>query len=310
MTGNDEPTLHWNNIKSKRLGRKLPITRATAAAIGEWQEIRQTLPAPPASSEYLFPAKSSIAREPFIRTHYISRVMRAWVDQIDRLDSDSVDADGIPLPFDRTLVYPYTLRHTYAQRHADAGVPVDVLRDLMDHKHINTTTIYYEITTSRKREAVATVASFTVDRAGRPAPMNDQAAYEVRAVAVPFGNCIEPSTVKAGGGACPVRFQCAGCGFYRPDPSYLTAIEEHINSLKADRETAHAMDVAGFVVENLTAQIDAFTHVHQTMTDQLDTLAPDERARVDEASAVLRKSRAGIAGRSLPLHVIGKNTAT
>lgn len=310
VTGNDEPTLHWNNIKSKRLGRKLPITRATAAAIGEWQEIRQTLPAPPASSEYLFPAKSSIAREPFIRTHYISRVMRAWVDQIDRLDSDTVDADGNPIPFDRTLVYPYTLRHTYAQRHADAGVPVDVLRDLMDHKHINTTTIYYEITTSRKREAVATVASFTVDRAGRPAPMNDQAAYEVRAVAVPFGNCIEPSNVKAGGGACPVRFQCAGCGFYRPDPSYLTAIEEHLNSLKADRETAHAMNVAGFVVENLTAQIDAFTHVHQTMTDQLDTLAPDERARVDEASAVLRKSRADIAGRSLPLHVIGKNTAT
>jgi len=140
--------------------------------------------------------------------------------------------------------------------------------------------------------------------------MNDQAAYEVRAVAVPFGNCIEPSNVKAGGGACPVRFQCAGCGFYRPDPSYLTAIEEHINALKADRETAHAMDVAGFVVENLTTQIDAFTHVHQTMTDQLDTLTPDERARVDEASAVLRKSRAGIAGRSLPLHVIGKNTAT
>ena len=40
-------------------------------------------------------------------------------------------------------------------------------------------------------------------------------AYQMRSVAVPFGNCIEPSNVKAGGKACPIRFQCAGCGFYR-----------------------------------------------------------------------------------------------
>ena len=66
----------------------------------------------------------------------------------------------------------------------------------------------------------------------------------MRSVAVPFGNCIEPSNVKAGGKACPIRFQCAGCGFYRPDPSYIPAIEEHINSLTADREIASAMNAA------------------------------------------------------------------
>ncbi|MFI6808957.1 hypothetical protein ACIBO6_28780 [Streptomyces luteogriseus] len=27
-----------------------------------------------------------------------------------------------------------TYRHCYAQRHADAGVPVDVLQELMDHR--------------------------------------------------------------------------------------------------------------------------------------------------------------------------------
>jgi site-specific recombinase XerD len=31
------------------------------------------------------------------------------------------------------------LRHSYAQRHADAGVPVDVLKELLDHRSIQTT---------------------------------------------------------------------------------------------------------------------------------------------------------------------------
>jgi integrase len=33
----------------------------------------------------------------------------------------------------------HDLRHSYAQRHADAGTPVDVLRELMDHKSVQTT---------------------------------------------------------------------------------------------------------------------------------------------------------------------------
>jgi hypothetical protein len=33
--------------------------------------------------------------------------------------------------------------HTYAQRHADAGVPPDVLRELLDHLNFDTTRQYY-----------------------------------------------------------------------------------------------------------------------------------------------------------------------
>jgi hypothetical protein len=109
----------------------------------------------------------------------------------------------------------------------------------------------------------------------------------MRSVAVPFGNCIEPSNVKAGGKACPIRFQCAGCGFYRPDPSYIPAIEEHINSLAADREIAMAMDAAPFVVDNLQAQIDASRNVLNVMRSALDRLNAHEREEVEHASAVL-----------------------
>ena len=118
-------------------------------------------------------------------------------------------------------------------------------------------------------------------------------SYELRSVAVPFGNCIEPSNVKAGGKGCPIRFQCAGCGFYRPDPSYLPAIEEHINGLRADRETALALDAADFVTRNLADQADAFGQVAAAMRDRLTALPEDERVEVEQASAVLRKLRAG-----------------
>jgi hypothetical protein len=124
---------------------------------------------------------------------------------------------------------------------------------------------------------------------------------------VPFGNCIEPSNVKAGGKACPIRFQCAGCGFYRPDPSYIPAIEEHINSLSADREIASAMVAAPFVVDNLNAQIDAFRNVLDVMRGALQQLDAEHRDQVEQASAVLRKARAGA---RLPLEDITRRKET
>ena len=89
-----------------------------------------------------------------------------------------------------------------------------------------------------------TVGKCIIDRHGTRDPLTDPTTYQMRSFAVPFGNCIEPSNVKAGGHSCPVRFQCAGCGFYRPDPSFIPAIEEHLNTLRSDREIARAMDTA------------------------------------------------------------------
>ncbi|TJZ97826.1 hypothetical protein [Actinacidiphila oryziradicis] len=157
----------------------------------------------------------------------------------------------------------------------------------------------------RKREAVQTMRLHVVDRAGNPAPFASTTAYEARSVAVPFGNCTEPSNIKAGGKSCALRFQCAGCGFYRPDPSYLLAIEEHLNSLRSDRETARAMEADDFVVRNLTDQITAFTGVLSSMREQLDDMPDEERSGVEEASAILRKVRATQDHKLLPLTVIG-----
>jgi hypothetical protein len=167
---------------------------------------------------------------------------------------------------------------------------------------------YYSITHKRKQEAIRAVGSLAIDASGNPSAFADPLAYERASVSVPFGNCTEPSNVKAGGGNCPIRFQCAGCGFYRPDPSYLPAIDEHIHSLKADRETARAMEAADYVIANMSSEIDAFTHVVDTMQRRLAELGAEQRGEIEEASSILRRTRAARRIPITPVSTAGRET--
>lgn len=303
----DDYALVYDNHKSRRLRRRLPITGDTAAAIEAWRGRRAGLLLPACARGSLFPACNESSGPEHLTTIRLAQALRAWVDRIPELRSEVPGPDGTPLPFDRRAIYPYAFRHSYAQRHADAGVGVEVLKELMDHRDLSVTQGYYTISLKRKRQAITIMSRYVQDRTGMPRPAPERAtSYELRSVAVPFGNCIEPSNVKAGGKACPIRFQCAGCGFYRPDPSYLPAIEEHVNALRADKETAVAMEADEFVVRNLADQAAAFGQVAQAMRDRLAQLPDDERTEVEAASTLLRKLRVGRApeGRRLiPLTV-------
>ncbi|MER5359500.1 site-specific integrase [Streptomyces sp. NPDC002785] len=299
----DEVSLIWNNNKGRRMRRRLPIVTETVQTIERWQKVRDQVDAPSHSEAHLFPAATDAAGLPHLSSITLGATLRKWVDSLPELDSGTFDTDGNPLPFDKSLIFPYAFRHSFAQRHADAGTPLDVLRDLMDHDDPRTTLGYYRVSLKRKREAVKTLSLQVVDRLGAASPCSPL-AYEQRSVAVPFGGCTEPSNVKAGGQACPIRFQCSGCGFYRPDPSYLPTIEDHINSLRADRETALAMDAAGFVVDNLTAQIVSYEEVTEKMRRRMASMPEEERAELEEAAAVLRRLRAGESRKLLPLTVI------
>ena len=292
--------LIYDNHKAGRMRRRLPITSGTAEVITSWQQRRTQLSTPDTQRQWLFPS-------PLLRAHQsrghvtpacVARAFKLWVAQIGTVDSELPGPDGAPVPFEPSLITPYALRHSYAQRHADAGVPVDVLKELMDHVSVTTTMGYYQVSLKRKQQAIRSVGPLATDATGNPAPFASPTAYQRASVAVPFGNCTEPSNVKAGGGACPIRFQCAGCGFYRPDPSYLAALEQHIADLRADRETAQAMDAADYVLASLTAEIDAFAAVAEAMRRKLSGLDPTQRAEVEEASRILRRARAA---RTLPL---------
>lgn len=294
--------LVYDNHKAGRLRRRLPITTETAEVIGSWERRRKGLPMPPSAAKWLFPSPllRAVRSAGHLTSGGIGAEFRAWVRKIPTIDAEVLADDGKPEPFDRSLIIPYALRHSYAQRHADAGVPVDVLRDLLDHVSVQTTMGYYSVSLKRKRQAITQVGSFAVDAHGDTAPFTDPLAYERSSVSVPFGNCTEPANVRAGGGHCPIRFKCAGCSFYRPDPSFLPALEAHVASLRADRETALAIGAASYVVANLAAETDAFGRVADAMRRRLAELQPDERAEVETASEVLRRIRGA---RRIPLAV-------
>jgi integrase len=134
----DGPVLIWDNTKAGRNRRHLPIPSETAESIAAWRAVRDTLFTGDPRDGYLFPSGTPDRVEPYFRPASLTRSMRLWVDAIPDLLSDAVDTRGDRIPFDRLKVYPYAFRHSYAQRHADAGVPADVLCELMDHKSIST----------------------------------------------------------------------------------------------------------------------------------------------------------------------------
>jgi len=68
-----------------------------------------------------------------ISPEHVSRIMRLWVNALPAL----VDLDGSPFLRDRVVAYAFC--HSYAQRHADNGTPVEVLRELMGHASMVTT---------------------------------------------------------------------------------------------------------------------------------------------------------------------------
>ena len=87
----------------------------------------------------------------------IGRVIRRWVTALEVL----LDSDGHASPRERVIAYAF--RHSYAQRHADNGTPVDVLAELMGHANMNTTQGDYTVRDVCKRKAVEGLAPLQID---------------------------------------------------------------------------------------------------------------------------------------------------
>ena len=285
----DVPSLVYDNRKSGRNRRRLPIDKSTAAIIETWRKRLDSLHIVPACEGYLFPAPGAQKRERrgHLDSSQFRKVFKAWAQILPPPTGFSETAAAISAE-DLEL---YGFRHAYAQRHADNGTPIDVLRDLMDHKEIETTMGYYKVTLTPKQKAVSIVSQMAVDRAGSAAPFPTGVSYERSSVATAYGNCTEPTNVKAGGKNCPIRFQCSGCSFYRPDPSYLAAIEQQIAQLRADRAIALTTDAAKWVIENLDAQINSYEEITKTMSGQLEALPDAEKEAITTACTDLRKAR-------------------
>ncbi len=243
------------------------------------------------------PASTRIALTAFS----LSFAHRTWIARLPSLTT----SDGTE--FDKRRVILYAYRHTYAQRHADAGVPIDVLRELMDHRKLDTTRGYYCVGEARRREAVDRVAAMQFDRHGNRIWRTAQALLDsehvrrrVGEVAVPFGVCAEPSNVKAGGKACPYRFRCAGCDHFRTDVSYLPDLRAYLDDLLRNRERVLAAagldDWARAEALPSEEEITRVRHLISKITGDLGNLPHAERASTDDAVAAVRRHRTAMLG--------------
>ena len=292
--------LVYDNIKANRLGRRLPISTATAAVItGQQQRIRQRFPHTPAAKLKLLPTpyRNPDGHKAISRTTLQAR-HRDWVAGLPTLRT----RDGVE--FDMTKIVPYAYRHTYAQRHADAGIPIDVLAELLDHRSYSVTRRYYRIGEDRRRDAVDTVTALSFDRHGnriwRDAHAlleSERARHAIGEVAVPYGTCTEPTNVKAGGGACPIRFRCVGCDHFRTNIAFLPDLQAYLDDLLRTRERLAATidGVDEWARADATPTEEEITRIRRLINrikGDIAELDETERAQINDAVAIVRRHRA------------------
>ena len=131
--------LVYDNSKSYRQRRRLPVSEHTAALVtGQKAAVRERFPGTPPGRLKLLPSRrlNPDGTRPVTEDNLTGR-HRIWVNAAGPL----LRGDGTE--YDKSLISPYSYRHSYAQRHADAGIGIGVLRELMDHESMDTTKRYY-----------------------------------------------------------------------------------------------------------------------------------------------------------------------
>ena len=131
--------LVYDNANAHRMRRRLPVSDHTATLITEQKlAVRQRFPDTSPGQLKLLPSRrlNPIGSHPVTEDNLIGR-HRIWIDSMGPL----LRADGTE--YGKSLITPYSYRHSYAQRHADAGIGIDALRELMDHTPMDTTKRYF-----------------------------------------------------------------------------------------------------------------------------------------------------------------------
>jgi site-specific recombinase XerD len=296
------PVLVYDNHKRRRMGRRLPLADSELVNAIRAQQawVAQRFADTPAGDLWLLPrpSRNSDGRA-HLSAHQIWGWITTWVARIPSIDVTPPGA-GQPVAFDRSAIHPHAFRHTYAQTLADQGVPAPVLRDLMDHRSIDTTMGYYRVAETKKREAMELLARYTVDNRGVSRPLDGrhsragQLAEQLSWVAVPMGKCSEPTNVRAGGQACPIRYQCAGCPHFESDPSYLPELGAYASDLRKQREAMLAADAASWAVEHVDRQVEVITSHIRSHQSRLQDFTDEERTVIEDASSTLRKARQSV----------------
>jgi hypothetical protein len=302
------PVLVHDMPKVGKVNIRLPIHEREAKIVSVQQDrVRAAFPDTPTDQLVLFPRalKNPDGTKP-VGPGWLTRAVRRWADALPSLDGPEQDASGKAVPFPSARVFPYAFRHSFAQRHADAGTPVDTLKELLGHDTIRVTLGYYRVTTHRKRAAQDALGPLQLDAASRlvrpgsgllgPA---EALREQIGQVAVPFGICTEPVNVAAEGRSCPFRHRCLGCEYFRTDPSYQPELKAYLAQLIADKERLAAAvpqlaEWARADAEPSDEEIEAVRRLLRANDEVVASLDAKDREAIEAAIATIRTGRAGL----------------
>lgn len=298
------PVLVHDMPKVAKVGCRLPIHEREAQVISAQQSrVAAAFPHTDPECLVLFPraTKNPDGTKP-IAPAQLQGAVKRWAKALPRLDHVD-ERSGRTVPFPRERVVPYAFRHSFAQRHADAGTPVDTLKDLLGHQRIQTTLSYFRVSTRRKRAAQEALGPLQLDAGGhrvRPTlgVLGDSEALRDQAgqVAVPFGACTEPANVAASGRSCPFRHRCLGCEYFRTDPSYQPELTAYLAQLLGERERLSLVsglsDWARRDAAPADEEIDAARRLVRANEEALACLDEKNRAELHDAITTLRRDRA------------------
>lgn len=301
------PVLVHDMEKVAKVGCRLPIHEREVQVISAQQaRVAAAFAHADPKRLVLFPRaiKNPDGAKP-IAPAQLQEAVKRWVEALPRLDQVD-EPSGRAVPFPKERVVPYAFRHSFAQRHADAGTPVDTLKELLGHLRIQTTLSYFQVTTRRKRAAQEALGPLQLDAGGhrvRPGlgALGDSEALRDQAgqVAVPFGTCTEPANVAADGRSCPFRHRCLGCEYFRTDPSYQPELTAYLAQLLAEGERlALAPGLSEWARRDAAPadeEIDAARRLVRANEEALACLDEPDRMELDDAIATLRRDRARLA---------------
>lgn len=132
----------------------------------------------------------------------------------------------------------------------------------------------------------------------------EHARRAIGEVAVPYGTCTEPTNVAAGGGDCPVRFRCVGCGHFRTDVSYLPDLEAYLADLLRNRERLlAAVDADQWATDEAMPSDEEIRRVRrliERVKTEVNDLDAEDRAQIEQAVATVRRARNGVVSLGLP----------
>ncbi|MBT2486726.1 MULTISPECIES: site-specific integrase [unclassified Microbacterium] len=284
------PYLEWQEGKPPYgWGKRLPIHPETHDVIRDWQALKVTVGI---ESEWLFPSFGRDAGARHRTGSFLAERVREFMEVIAReapFSSSVLGAEGNLVHFDVRTIDPYSFRHAFAQRLADAEdadgrstTPPDVLQDFMGHKSFNTTMAYYQVTAKRRKRALAAISPRRLDITGAVVPFdNERAAFGK--LAVSLGTCTEPANVKSGGEACLINHACESCPFFLVDPLERDGITSKRLHLKAQRERFSLIAPGSHMVSHLENRIDDCDRIVEGIDRYIGSLPEDEQRAIRDA---------------------------